>query len=614
MPDAPIAYLYSRYPVVSQTFCDSEMLAMEALGRELVIASLYPPKDSFRHERIRRLRAPIHYPPPSAILKGLQAAAEKDGTWPAEMIARHDRDYGTSFQATVRARNALWFARLFELLGVRHIHVHFANRATHTALFIKQITGIPFSFTPHAQDFVVDLGSDALLAEMCDAAAAVVAVSDFSLGLLKAKCPASVNRMRRVYNGIELEGFPSARGSQGGLHIVSIGRLIEFKGFHHLIEAVAVLHRQGIPATLEIIGEGPWRGELESRIASHALGRHVQLAGTRSQEQIKQSLAAADVFALACTTDPKGATDILPTVITEAMACGLPVVSTRLAAVPEMVVHGETGLLAEPGDIPGLAAALATLHANRDQARLLGLAGRARAETQFSLAVTAPVLSDIWGAGGCPVPVEKNSNEQSKTLWLVSEWPAAESFDAEAAWLARHPDAHGILAFAAGPNLSASATQADYLPDAIVLEATWRSHPDWASACEAIRHDLGHAIDGEWFFQCARRAVWLAEEAPKRGVGHLHAARSSALPVAWLAARFADITFSGLLEPGHALVGKLIARISESARFLGGTGDHPDPLNLRPLPEKKPGLFDRRAPAPAPVRAASVLDGWFPAP
>ena len=164
MPCPKLAYLFSRYPVVSQTFCDSEMLALESMGRSLVIGSLYPPKDSFRHERLENLRAPIHYPPPPVVLKAMQAEAEADGTWPAEMVARHERDYGPSFQSAVRARNALWFARLFPRLGVGHVHVHFANRATHTALFLKALSGIPFSFTPHAQDFMVDLGSDALFA------------------------------------------------------------------------------------------------------------------------------------------------------------------------------------------------------------------------------------------------------------------------------------------------------------------------------------------------------------------------------------------------------------------------------------------------------------------
>ena len=177
MPPPRIAYLYSRWPVVSQTFCDSEMLAHEAAGWPLVAASIYPPKDSFRHERLAGLKGPVLYPPPPPVLKALQRRAEADGSWPAAMVARHLEAYGPSFQPDVRARNALWLARRLPSLGVRHVHVHFANRATHTALFLKEIAGLPFSFTPHAQDFMVDLGSDDLLEEMCREAEFVIAVS-----------------------------------------------------------------------------------------------------------------------------------------------------------------------------------------------------------------------------------------------------------------------------------------------------------------------------------------------------------------------------------------------------------------------------------------------------
>lgn len=614
MPDAPIAYLYSRYPVVSQTFCDSEMLAMEKSGRSLVIGSLYPPKDSFRHERLARLRAPVHYPPPPAILKDLQAAAEKDGSWPVAMIARHDREYGPTYQAAVRARNALWFARLFQRLGVRHIHVHFANRATHTALFIREIAGIPFSFTPHAQDFLVDLGSDALLAEMCEAATAVVAVSDFSLQLLKEKCPSAAGHMTRVYNGIELEGFPRARGSGSGFHIVSIGRLIEFKGFHHLIDAVADLHHRGLPATLEIIGEGPWRGELENRVANHGLTSHIRLAGARSQEQIKQSLAVADAFCLACVTDAKGATDILPTVITEAMACGLPVVSTRLAGVPEMVSHGETGLLAEPGDSRGLADALAALAADRNLASTFGANGRARADQLFSLGVTAPALAQVWESMGRPSVTPAPPQPAPRELWLVPAWPAGNDFAGESAWIAQQSPPPGLLAFSARSASANEGTRADFLPDGIVLEAAWRAHPEWVSICEALRHELGPAVDGEGFFRDARRAVWLAEEALKRGYQHIHASRSPTLTVAWLVSRLVGLPFSGLLEPGHGLNGKWVARFAGEAVFLGGTGEDPDPLRLhRAAPAKKRGLLFR-SPSPVahqPSDPSPVLDRWF---
>ena len=338
-----IAYLYSRYPVVSQTFCDSEMLALEALGFDLEVISLNPPPDSFRHERLDRLKAEVHYPPPGTVLDArtrVPEFLEKLGP----LIAEHDAKYGEKFKAVVRARNAWHFAPLLRKLGVQHVHVHFANRATHTALFLKKL-GFTFSFTAHAQDFMVDLGSDDLLREMAREAEFVIGVSDYSRDLLAKICAESAAKITRIYNGIELDDFPIAQPERSGtLRIVSVGRLIEFKGFPVLLDAVAELNRRGVSTEVRIIGEGPVRGELEQLISANGL-LNVSLPGVRSQRQIQRELAEANLFVLPSIVDQKGACDILPTVITEAMACRLPVVSTRVSGIPEMVSHGETGLL-----------------------------------------------------------------------------------------------------------------------------------------------------------------------------------------------------------------------------------------------------------------------------
>src|SRR6516162_8953158 len=104
-----LGYLYSRYPVISQTFCDAEMLALEKRGIELVIGSVYPPLTSLRHEYITRLRAPIHYAPPQEILRILERNAKTADKWPPDLVAQHDRKYGPAAKAELRARNALYF-------------------------------------------------------------------------------------------------------------------------------------------------------------------------------------------------------------------------------------------------------------------------------------------------------------------------------------------------------------------------------------------------------------------------------------------------------------------------------------------------------------------------
>jgi len=555
MPAQPkIAYLFSRYPIASQTFCDSEMLALEAAGVPLCIGSLNAPPDSFRHERLADIRANAHYPPPPKVLQAMQRIAEEDGSWEplAALAATHDQAYGKSYKASLRARNALYFARLFWSRGVSHVHVHFANRATHTALFIKKL-GIPFSFTAHAQDFMVDLGSEELLAEMCREAEFVIAVSDFSKDLLQGMCPDSSAKIHRVYNGIDTASFPTAAAAAAvdgePLRILSIGRLIEFKGFHHLMQACAILRDREIPFQCTIAGDGPWGERLsELRAGLKLTKQQVILAGRRSHEELKAELARSHVFALPSVVDSKGASDILPTVIMEAMAAALPVVSTRLVGIPEMVEDGESGLLVEPGDEVGLADALARLAADPELRARYGAAGKRLAGERFELAKTCAQLNQHFeerAAGAHPVAGER-------LLYLIDEWPppAHLQLHEEVALAIADPN---ILPIAAG--LGAGFSKGDtlapfieFLPDGIVLEAEWRASPGRVAQLEGIRNELGSAIGGEQFFREARRALRLAAIIEKRDIPQVHFARSDGALCAWLIKELSGCKLSGAIE------------------------------------------------------------------
>src|SRR5437868_13605320 len=331
-----LGYLYSRYPVLSQTFCDAEMLALEQLGFELEIGSVYPPLTSLRHEHIDCLRAPIHYAPPQEILKISEKNAKTDGKWPCDLVDRHERKYGPGVKAEQRARNALYFADFFARSRVDHVHVHFANRAAHSALFLKEISGIPFSVTAHGQDFMKDLGSDDLLREICAAAEFVAAETDYSRDLLCQRCPDSAAKIHRVYNGIDVERFPApALAAMNHVpRMVSVGRVVEFKGFEHLIHACAEFARRGFDFNCDIIGDGPLRDMLRLKVDSLNLSSRINLLGSLSQGAVLEKLQTADIFALASVTDAEGASDVFPTVIVEAMASARPVVSTRLAGIP----------------------------------------------------------------------------------------------------------------------------------------------------------------------------------------------------------------------------------------------------------------------------------------
>ena len=556
-----LAYLFSRYPVVSQTFCDSEMLALERMGFEIEIGSLNRPPNSFRHERLDRLKAEIHYPPPPSLLDALAKTPEFKSKL-GSMINEHGETYGTGYKPSTRARNAWYFADLFRRLDVQHVHVHFANRATHTALFLKKL-GFSFSFTAHAQDFMFDLGSNALLCEMAREAEFVVAVSDYSRDLLCEMCPDSADKMVRIYNGIELDDFaPSPVKQQKPLRLVSVGRLIEFKGFQHLIGTCAILKKRGIAVDLRIIGEGPLRPDLEERIRKEDVQDTVKLLGVRSQEEIKRELGEADLFVLASIFDSVGASDILPTVITEAMACRLPVVSTTVTGIPEMVAHGETGLLVEPTDESAMADAIVELGGDPERRRRMGEAGRRRAESFFTFDVTAGVLGKRFVELGEKGSLSNHKRQETPIVYLMHRWKGEALLSnapghkdgvrwiaENAEWPEREGDRHAL-------------EEIEVIPDACVVESIWLRRTNWRLQIESARGKMGDALDSVDFYVAARNAVYLADVLPRRGTRHVHAWRSCAAVTVWLLKQLLpDLKTSCAIEENPALPRSLLARL-----------------------------------------------------
>src|SRR5947209_19786458 len=246
-----------------------------------------------------------------------------------------------------------------------------------------------------------DLGSDDLLREICAAAEFVAAETDYSRELICQRCPDSAAKIHRVYNGIDLEHFPTpAQGTTNPVpRIISVGRLVPFKGFEYLVDTCAELARRGFDFVCHIVGDGPLRDRLGAKIDMLNLSSRINLLGSLSQQAVLEKIQAADIFALASVIDAQGASDVFPTVILEALAAARPAVSTRLAGIPELVVDGETGVLVSPGDTAALTCALEQLLRDPELRLRCGRAGRARIEQHFRIEDTVtPLLRLIEGA------------------------------------------------------------------------------------------------------------------------------------------------------------------------------------------------------------------------
>jgi colanic acid/amylovoran biosynthesis glycosyltransferase len=260
---------------------------------------------------------------------------------------------------------------------------------------MKQFYGIGYSFTGHANDIFCETDFPVSLDELVKEARVVVTETDYSRDWLRRRCPDWAGKIERVYNGIHPGEFARADFGAEPPEIVSVGRLIEKKGYGELIEACGMLRARGLEFRCRIVGAGPLEVTLREQIERAGLGERVTLEGARLEAEVMGYLRRARVFALACVRDPDGGSDNLPTVIMEAMAAGLPVVSTRVAGIPEMIEDGVTGRLVDEHDAAGLAVALEEALRDPALARTRGAAGRRAVEGKFATEGTTSGLKHL---------------------------------------------------------------------------------------------------------------------------------------------------------------------------------------------------------------------------
>jgi colanic acid/amylovoran biosynthesis glycosyltransferase len=377
------AYLFERFPSFGQTFCYREVAELARQGIAPPIFSIRNPKDEPPQDWDTRIVQRVHYVPEEKELLDSVRRASKQGKLTAQVIGALD-EWGrrTDF---LRLYQAVYVGLRLQEMKVRHVHAHFAGMAARTAFWIHRFFSITFSFTAHANDIFAPRAFEVGLDKLVDAARVVVTETDYAAQFLRRQFPERADRIHRIYNGLNLDEFERSDFSSAPPFIVAVGRLIAKKGFANLIHACGALAERGKLFRCEIIGEGPLKEELSAQIEQLDLQNCIVLSGAKPQREVRQRLAAANVFVLSSVVDPQGGMDNLPTVIMEAMATGLPVVSTNIGGIPEMVVQNETGFLVQSDDAVALAGAIEKVIDDRSLAQKLGHAGHERARELFSI-------------------------------------------------------------------------------------------------------------------------------------------------------------------------------------------------------------------------------------
>jgi glycosyltransferase involved in cell wall biosynthesis len=283
------------------------------------------------------------------------------------------------------------------------VHAHFAHDPALVGLLAARLTGLPFSLTAHARD-VYQVPPRAL-AERARAATCVLTCCRANAAHLRRVLPdAAAERVRVLHHGVRLDRFrPVDRRPERAVpQLVSVGRLVEKKGFGDLLEACALVAGTGHRFRLDVVGDGPLRADLERRVTELGLAGTVRFVGEQDSAAVLARLGAADAFVLTPWVLPDGDRDGVPNVVVEALACGLPVVATDVGGVADAVTHDVDGLLAPPRDVPAVAASLTRVLTDAASRRRLGAAARQRAEADFDVDAAAAALVDVFGLRKAP--------------------------------------------------------------------------------------------------------------------------------------------------------------------------------------------------------------------
>lgn len=396
-----IGYLIKIFPKVSETFILQEILDLEALGLDLEIYSLQRPTDDITHGLVGQARASVTY------LSASPFALRRNPLWAhLRLFITSPRRYLSTVRFWLRTPERPSLSKFLQAgslttslldANISHLHAHFANAPTSVAELAHRFAGVPYSMTCHAKD--IFLATPSTLQRKMRHAEFVVTCTEDNRQYLQ-RLAGDSTPISCLYHGLNLVRFDTMKTNRGVLRstiptIMSVGRFKEKKGFLTLIRACHLLALRGCQFRCCIVGYGPLQADMESLIRELNLEDIVQLAGKKTLEEVVALYQESDIFTLPCQVAQDGDRDGIPNVLMEAMACRLPVVTTEVSGIPELIQHNHNGILVPPQDPESLASALARLIDNRSLRQNLGQAGRATIEQRFSSIQTSHRLKEL---------------------------------------------------------------------------------------------------------------------------------------------------------------------------------------------------------------------------
>lgn len=405
MHESEIGYILKGYPRTSETFITNEMFLLEQAGLRLSIFSLKMLEGQKRHGVVGKINAPVNYLP--------ETTPSEESALPVWLWLNLPR-FAAIHWRLFRLRPGIYLRTLFEVVAmcaryrqrsfikeflqagfialrvlesgsIRHLHAHFCHTSTTVTMLASRLCGLPFSFTAHAKDiYREDMNpGDLLSVKLRRASFAVTCTQANQIYLDRFRSPQT--SLHTIYHGLDLSLFtPSGKCPPPIPLILSVGRMVEKKGFTFLVEACRLLKDRGCEFECRIVGGTDQHAEtIRQTIERLNLADTVTLHTAVTQEELRGIYEQATIFALPCQVTENGDRDGIPNVLVEAMAMKLPVISTDISGIPELITHRANGLLVPQKDSAALANAMEELLRDPELRSNLAIAAREKVCRDF---------------------------------------------------------------------------------------------------------------------------------------------------------------------------------------------------------------------------------------
>jgi colanic acid/amylovoran biosynthesis glycosyltransferase len=400
-----IGYILFHFPALTESFVLNEIVELIKLGHEVHIFSITGLNGQFVHKEFtENLSNSIHYlPNPKEITSQIRLVLKSIGIFGWNYPCENLKTKGLSIAA------AKYFYPIAKNLQLDVLHAHFNGVPAHTAMLMSEKLLIPFTFTGHANDIFVKPSVSSLKKRMKQASAIIVP-SNYNRKYLHKLTGINETKIRVVRACPLIDKFSDVKRKQKFPIVVSVGRFVEKKGIKDGILSIKTLTKFYPEIQYRIIGSGVLENELRSLANSLDISKNVVFLGNVSDDLQIDELSKATIFILPCIKGRNGDVDGIPVSLMEAMYSRIPVISTTLSGIPELIQNGKEGLLVEPGNVGQMVDAIETLLKNDDLRSKMGERGKEKIVLDFNIHKEVEKLIAIW------IEISANHEKRTKVL------------------------------------------------------------------------------------------------------------------------------------------------------------------------------------------------------